>query len=222
MLDAVKKRKLIMKDVRIFVLDEADEMMKTEGGYQLGQQTAQLRNLCPKSVQIVCFSATFPDNVKQFTRNLVPAPLNMLLLKPEETTVVQIKQLYIHCGSEKEKFNVLSEIYGYMSIGQSMIFVRTRKTAISLAEQMTKAGYTVSVITGGKMPAEERKRIWDDFIEGRARVLISTNVMARGIDVSAVSLIINYDLPVDKDGKPSFANYLHRVGRTGRFGREGI
>mmetsp|Transcript_4091 Transcript_4091/g.6135 ORF Transcript_4091/g.6135 Transcript_4091/m.6135 type:complete len:513 (+) Transcript_4091:88-1626(+) len=222
MLDLCTQRVLRLQRVRIFVLDEADEMMRHGGASQLSTQTKKLKARCPKDTQILCFSATYPENVLKFATALVPQPVDKILLKTDQVTVKQIQQLYIECTSERHKYQVLGQIYSFLSVGQSMIFVRTRKTAMSLHAEMSKAGYTVSVITGGQMHVKERDRVFDEFRDGKTKVLICTNVLARGIDVAGVSLIINYDMPTDRDNKPDYANYIHRVGRTGRFGREGI
>lgn len=168
-------------------------------------------------------------------------------LKRKQLTLEGIQQLYIDCKNDKGRFTVLSDIYGYLSVGQSIIFVQvrqthqfffflivltyptslfalqTRNTATELTKQMLAAGHTVSLLHGGEdMSSAQRDKVIDDFRDGRTKVLITTNVLARGIDIPQVMLVINYDLPLNQDGKPDTETYLHRIGRSGRFGKKGI
>jgi ATP-dependent RNA helicase DDX19/DBP5 len=125
------------------------------------------------------------------------------------------------CKNEHEKVETLCNIYGLLTIGQSIIFVRTRRTADMLQDKMTQEGHQVSSLHGN-FETQERDRVIDDFREGRSKVLITTNVLARGIDILQVNLVVNYDVPVDRDGRPDTETYIHRIGRTGRFGRQGV
>lgn len=142
-------------------------------------------------------------------------------LKQEELNVAGIKQLTMDCDGEQNKFEVLCELYGLLTIGSSIIFVRTRDTADKVAAGMIREGHKVSVLHGN-LENDVRDRLIDDFREGRSKVLITTNVLARGIDIASVSMVVNYDVPVDKDNRPDPSTYLHRIGRTGRFGRVGV
>lgn len=219
-LDLMKKRKMDVTKVKVFVLDEADTMMEKGS---LSDQAVQIKRVLPKNCQICLFSATFRTEVRQFAERVVPQPCNNIRLKREELTLDGIKQLYIDCKTDANKFNVLSEIYGYLSVGQSIIFVHTRRTATELTKKMSEAGHTVSLLHGGEdMSSKERDRVIDDFRDARTKVLITTNVLARGIDILQVMLVINYDLPLDGHNKPDPETYLHRIGRSGRFGRKGI
>ena len=143
-----------------------------------------------------------------------------MTLKTEELTVEGIKQLYMDCNSEQHKYEVLVRLYGLMTIGSSIIFVKRRDTAAEIERRMTAEGHKVVQLTGA-LEGAERDNIIDKFRAGEAKVLITTNVLARGIDVSSVSMVINYDIP-DKDGHADPETYLHRIGRTGRFGRVGV
>ena len=125
------------------------------------------------------------------------------------------------CHSEAHKFEVLLQIYELLTIGQSIIFTRRRDTADKIARRLTESGHTVFSLHG-KLEAEERDSVMDAFRSGKVKVLITTNVIARGIDILQVNLVINYDMPLDGQGKPDAETYLHRIGRTGRFGRTGI
>ncbi|SGZ51457.1 CIC11C00000000174 [Sungouiella intermedia] len=217
LLDLIRKRRVNVKNVKVFVLDEADNMLDAQG---LGDQCIRVKKLLPQSAQLVLFSATFPTEVRAYAEKFVPNA-NSLELKQEELNVDGIKQLYMDCDSEKHKFEVLCELYGLLTIGSSIIFVRRKDTADQLYRLMTKEGHKVSVLHSD-LDHGDRDRLIDDFRDGRSKVLITTNVLARGIDIASVSMVVNYDLPVDKDGRPDPSTYLHRIGRTGRFGRVGV
>ena len=132
-----------------------------------------------------------------------------------------IKQLWIDTRSyEGGKLMFLADIYSLLTIGQSIIFVGTKAEADKVHETLSQAGYTCSVLHGA-IEAVQRDATMDAFRQGESTVLITTNVLARGVDVDNVCLVVNYDVPVDKDGEPDFETYLHRIGRTGRFGRKG-
>lgn len=114
----------------------------------------------------------------------------------------------------------LADIYSLLTIGQSIIFVGTKAEADRVHDTLTQAGYTCSVLHGAVENAQ-RDETMEAFRQGKSTVLITTNVLARGVDVDNVCLVVNYDVPVDKDQEPDFETYLHRIGRTGRFGRKG-
>ena len=217
MLNLIKKRQLDTKNVKVFVLDEADNMLDAQG---MGDQSVRLKKVVPKTCQLILFSATFPENVRKFAEKFVPNA-NVLELKQEELNVDAIKQLYMDCNDANHKFEVLTELYGLLTIGSSIIFVGTKNTANVLYSKMKKEGHTVSVLHSD-LENSERDRLIDDFREGRSKVLITTNVLARGIDIASVSMVVNYDLPTDRNGRPDSSTYLHRIGRTGRFGRTGV
>ncbi|KAK6455114.1 RNA helicase required for poly mRNA export [Scheffersomyces xylosifermentans] len=216
-MDLIKRRKINVSKVKVFVLDEADNMLDAQG---LGDQCVRVKRTLPTTTQLVLFSATFPEKVRQYAEKFVPNA-NSLELKQEELNVDGIKQLYMDCNSEAHKFEVLCELYGLLTIGSSIIFVERKDTANTLYSKMKKEGHTCSILHGG-LETSERDRLIDDFREGRSKVLITTNVLARGIDIASVSMVVNYDLPTDKDGHPDPSTYLHRIGRTGRFGRVGV
>lgn len=216
-LDLIKRRQIQTANIKFFVLDEADNMLDQQG---LGDQSIRVRNMVPKTCQIALFSATFSSSLWQFALRFTPNA-NQISLKTEELSVEGIKQFYMDCKNEEEKFEILSAIYGLLTIGQSIIFVRRRDVADMLGRRMTNEGHKV-VVLHGKFEADQRDNVMDDFRLGKAKVLITTNVLARGIDISQVNLVINYDMPVDGNGMPDPETYLHRIGRTGRFGRIGV
>uniref|UniRef100_A0A7N6FK59 RNA helicase n=1 Tax=Anabas testudineus TaxID=64144 RepID=A0A7N6FK59_ANATE len=202
MLDWCSKFKFIdPKKIKVFVLDEADVMIATQGHQD---QSIRIQRMLPKSCQMLLFSATFEESVWNFAQRIVPDP-NIIKLKREEETLDTIKQYYVLCNCKEEKFQALCNIYGAITIAQAMIFCHTRKTAGC-----------------GEMQVEQRAAVIERFRDGKEKVLVTTNVCARGIDVEQVSVVINFDLPVDKDGNPDNETYLHRIGRTGRFGKRGL
>lgn len=132
-----------------------------------------------------------------------------------------IKQLWVDTRNyEGGKIEFLSDIYSLLTIGQSIVFVESKKNADMIHKTLTDGGYTCSVLHAGLEPIE-RDTTMLAFRNGESNVLITTNVLARGVDVDNVCLVINYDVPVDKDRQPDCETYLHRIGRTGRFGRKG-
>ncbi|KAI8642598.1 P-loop containing nucleoside triphosphate hydrolase protein [Parasitella parasitica] len=216
-LGAIKRKHLPAKAVKIFVLDEADNMLDQDG---LGDDSIRIKNLLGEKTQVVLFSATFPDHVRKFATKFAPEA-NEITLKREELSVDAIKQFYVDCDNDEHKYETLCNIYDILTVSQSIIFCKTRNSAEKIAERMKKQGHSVNVLHG-KMEAVDRDKAIDDFRRGEFKVLISTNVISRGIDISQVSLVINYDIPTDSRGQVDFEAYLHRIGRTGRFGRTGV
>eukprot|EP00158_Paraphelidium_tribonemae_P004356 Partr_v1_DN26710_c0_g1_i4_m9129 putative ATPdependent RNA helicase len=215
--DLLKVRAINPQQIAMLIIDEADHMLDRQG---MGDQTIRIRRMLGANCQVVLFSATYRDDVRMFAERVVP-DANMIQLKREELSVEAIRQLYLDCQNEEQKYETLCNIYGLCNIGQSIIFCHTRNTADKIAARMQSDGHKVTVLHG-KLEAADRERIFNSYLAGETKVLITTNLLARGIDVLDVNLVINYDLPLDGRGKPDFETYLHRIGRTGRFGRRGI
>lgn len=208
-LDVIKRRHLQTRSVKMLILDEADELM-TKG---FKEQIYEIYRQLPLTVQVVVVSATLTKEVLEMTSKFTTDPVR-ILVKREDVTLEGIKQYYIQCEKEEWKFDTLCDLYDNLTITQAVIFCNTKMKVTWLAEQLRKANFAV-VAMHGDMKQDERDLIMNDFRSGNSRVLISTDVWARGIDVQQVSLVINYDLPLDKE------NYVHRIGRSGRFGRKG-
>lgn len=226
--DLCKKRVIQSSSLRIFVVDEADVMIDEDN--QMGPQVLAIKSMMPSEVQILLFSATWPDHVDRFAKSMVPNASRITVLK-EDLTLATIDQTFIDVGDDaRQKAAQLSDFYGAMNIGQSIIFVNTRAAAFELAKMMKAEGHSVSLICGTQKTGPEqidlayRDRIMYEFREGVSKVLIATDVLSRGIDVPAVTLVVNYDVPVSFRNRstPEFETYMHRIGRTGRFGLKGV
>ncbi|XP_069115215.1 ATP-dependent RNA helicase DDX19A-like [Argopecten irradians] len=215
---SLKFKNFDLKKIDVFCLDEADVMIATQGHQD---QSIRIQRGLRKDCQMLLFSATYDDDVMRFAQAVIPNNPVIIKLRREEQSLDNIKQYYIECKDKESKFQALSNIYGSISIGQSMIFCATRNTAHWLSEQMTKDGHAVGLLSGD-LDIAQRAAIINRFREGKEKVLITTNVTARGIDVEQVTVVVNFDLPLTADMKPDNETYLHRIGRTGRFGKSGI
>ncbi|EKM78069.1 hypothetical protein AGABI1DRAFT_107816 [Agaricus bisporus var. burnettii JB137-S8] len=224
MTDLIRRKVIDVTNIKVFVLDEADNMLDQDG---LGDQTLRVKNMIPRGIkmQIILFSATFPDNVRRFASKFA-TDANKIELRRNELSVSNIRQFYMDCRDEEHKYDILVSLYSLLTIGQSIIFCKHRHTADRISQKMTAEGHKVASLHGAK-DATERDSIIDAFRQGKDKVLITTNVIARGIDILQVNMVVNYDIPLmNERGKdsnePDVETYLHRIGRTGRFGRKGI
>ncbi|KAF9961359.1 RNA helicase required for poly(A+) mRNA export [Mortierella alpina] len=220
--DLIKRRQLDPKNIRLYVLDEADNMLDQQG---LGEQSRSLKRFLPKDCQVVLFSATWAERVRRFAEEIAPNA-NQITLKPEELSVDGIKQFYVDCRNQlkdtkSRKYDILVGLYSLLTVSQSIIFVKRRDTADEIAQEMSEKHHAV-VSLHGKLETAQRDEVIDSFRAGKSKVLITTNVIARGIDIANVNMVVNYDMPTDQDGRPDPETYLHRIGRTGRFGRTGV
>lgn len=208
--DMLRRRALVADNIKIFCLDEADEMLSR--GFK--DQIYDIFQLLPPKLQVGVFSATLPPEALEITRKFMNKPVR-ILVKRDELTLEGIKQFYVNVEKEEWKLDTLCDLYDTLSITQSVIFANTRRKVDWLTDQMRSRDHTVSA-THGDMDQNTRDVIMREFRSGSSRVLITTDLLARGIDVQQVSLVINYDLPSQPE------NYLHRIGRSGRFGRKGV
>jgi translation initiation factor 4A len=208
--DMIQRNSLKTDSIKMFVLDEADEMLSR--GFK--DQIYEVFKSLPNDVQVVLLSATMPSEVLEVTKKFMRDPIQ-ILIKKEELTLEGIRQFYIRIDKEEWKFETLCDLYDTVNITQAVIFCNTRRKVEDLARQMTNKKFTVSFMHG-EMEQTERDVIMREFRSGSSRVLITTDLLARGIDVQQVSVVINYDLPGNRE------NYIHRIGRSGRFGRKGV
>jgi translation initiation factor 4A len=208
--DMINRRALRLDHVALFVLDEADEMLSR--GFK--EQIYDVFKYMPETVQCTIFSATMPLEVLEVTQKFMRDPIK-ILVKKDELTLEGIKQFYIAIEREEWKFDTLCDLYSTLTITQAIIYCNTRRKVDWLTQKMQEKDFTVSSMHGD-LDQRERDTIMREFRSGSSRVLITTDLLARGIDVQQVSLVINYDLPTNRE------NYIHRIGRSGRFGRKGV
>lgn len=206
--DMLKNLSLNTKDLKLFVVDEADEMLSS--GFQ--DQIYEIFQYIPKSSQVCLFSATIPNEALEITERFMNNPVK-ILVKKEELTLEGIKQFYVAIEKEPWKLDALCEIYKKLSVSQSIIYCNTKRTSDWLKEGLEDRDFTVKCIHSNM---KDRKEIMESFRKGDVRVLIATDIIARGIDVQQVGIVINYDIPKFKEV------YIHRIGRGGRYGRKGI
>lgn len=195
--------------LKMLVMDEADEMLSS--GFQ--DQVRDIFKYVPNDIQVCLFSATLNSDVMRITDKFLRDPTN-ILVETENLTLDGIRQYYVNMR-EQDKFTVLMDLYESMSIAQCIIYCNSRSRVEEIGHALTQQNFTVGMIHG-QMEWNDRKTTMDEFRSGKIRVLLATDLLARGIDVQQVSVVINYDIPRD------VANYLHRIGRSGRYGRKGI
>eukprot|EP00602_Paraphysomonas_sp_CaronLab_P007703 CAMPEP_0185026246 /NCGR_PEP_ID=MMETSP1103-20130426/10179_1 /TAXON_ID=36769 /ORGANISM="Paraphysomonas bandaiensis, Strain Caron Lab Isolate" /LENGTH=390 /DNA_ID=CAMNT_0027559755 /DNA_START=43 /DNA_END=1215 /DNA_ORIENTATION=- len=208
--DMIKRRNLRTRGIKMLVIDEADEMLNR--GFK--DQIYDIYRYLPPSTQVVLVSATLPQEVLDMTNKFMNEPVRVLV-KRDELTLEGIKQFFVAVEREEWKFDTLCDLYDTLTITQAVIFCNTKRKVDWLAAKMRDANFTVSAMHGD-MPQQEREAIMEEFRSGGSRVLIATDVWGRGLDVQQVSLVINYDLPNNRE------LYIHRIGRSGRFGRKGV
>jgi translation initiation factor 4A len=209
--DLIRRGDLSIEHVKYVILDEADQMLEDLFAEQI---KAILDNKFPSTTRLALFSATMPQNVLEVAENYLNNPVR-ILLPPDEVTLDGIKQYYVGLEREEWKLPVLLDLYQQIAVNQALIYVNKRQKAEWLAKQLSAQGFTLEYIHG-EMEVGERKKRMEDFRSGQVRVLISTDLLARGIDVQQVSLVVNYELPVQRE------NYVHRIGRSGRYGKKGV
>lgn len=208
--DMIRRRALRTRAVKTLVLDEADEML----GRGFREQIYDVYRYLPPETQVVLVSATLPHEVLEMTHKFMTDPVR-ILVKRDELTLEGIKQFFVAVEREEWKFDTLCDLYDTLTITQAVIFCNTKRKVDWLTDKMRQNNFTVSSMHGD-MPQKERDAIMEEFRRGQTRVLITTDVWARGLDVQQVSLVINYDLPNSRE------LYIHRIGRSGRFGRKGV
>jgi superfamily II DNA/RNA helicase len=207
--DMIKRRHINANKIKIVILDEADEMLSS--GFK--EQVYNIFKYLNKNVQIALFSATLPDNIFQITNKFMRNPVK-ICVKKESLTLEGIKQYFIAVNDDREKYLTLKDLYQHISVSQCIIYSNSVKRVNDLYEAMKEDGFPVCCIHSN-MNKTERENVFKEFRKGSSRVLISSNVTSRGIDIQQVGVVINFDIPKD------IHNYLHRIGRSGRWGRKG-
>ena len=208
--DMIKRRHLNMNTIKLFILDEADEMLSQ--GFK--EQIHTIFQYFNDNIQVAIFSATLPRDVLQLTDKFMKSPVN-ITMKRENLSLEGIQQHFIAVNSDEQKFDVLKQLFDTLTISQSIIYTNNVKRVADLYDAMIREEYPVCCIHSG-MDKQERAESFNAFRDGKYRVLISSDVTARGIDIQQVGTVINFDVP------NCVHNYLHRIGRSGRWGRKGL
>ena len=208
--DMLKREKIDASNIKILVLDEADEMLSS--GFK--EQVYNIFQYFNDNVQVVLFSATFSEQMYSLTNKFMRNPVN-ISVKSEMLTLEGISQYYAALNDDSAKYATLKHIYQYISVSQCIIYCNSVKRVIDLYEAMNQDNFPVCCIHSN-MDKKERDSSFSEFKNGKSRVMISSNVTARGIDIQQVSVVINFDIPKD------IHTYLHRIGRSGRWGRKGL
>lgn len=210
-LDLMDKHLLKTDDLEMLVIDEADVLLSDEFSDKIRYM---FENYFPRGMQVVIFSATMPPEIVSLTRRFMDNPTT-ILMKKEELSLQCIQQFYVTVQNDHVKYEVLRDLFSVISVSQCIIYCNSVWRVEDLCSQMTKDGFSVCRIHSN-MTKQDRARIFKMFKEGGTRVLISSDITARGIDVQQVSTVINFDLT------PNIHTYLHRIGRGGRWGRKGF
>jgi len=209
-LDMLQKNHIFTQYIRTFIIDEADEMLSQ--GFQ--EMIHSIFNFIPKTTQVGLFSATFPEDLIELSKQFMNDP-EEILVKKESLTLEGISQYYINVKHNNWKYDVLTDIYNTINISQCIIYINSKNRLQEIYVQLNKDNFPVGMIHGNLM-TQEREQIMNQFRAGEIRILLSTDLLSRGIDIQQLSLVINYDLPIQKE------TYIHRIGRSGRYGRKGV
>lgn len=209
--DYIERRAFNPKKIKMFVMDEADALLKND----FVEQIQKIFNEFDSSCQIIIFSATYTEDILTIADSITSEPKKKILMKHEELSLDLIKQYKVEVKYENFKYATLADLYTKLQIGQCIIFVNSINTANNLEKKLIKDGFGISKIHG-ELPTEQRTSVLKDFRLGLTRVLLATDVLSRGIDIEQIGIVINYDLSKDH------AQYIHRIGRSGRFGKIGV
>ena len=208
--DLMRRKKISAKTIRLLVIDEADEMLSS--GFK--EQVYNIFQFLGNKIQVALFSATLPNEIQSLTQKFMRDPIK-ILVKTESVTLEGIKQYYIALENDNQKYETLKDLYECISVSQCIIYCNSINRVNDLYEALCKDNFPVCCIHSG-MEKTERDKAYKEFTSGASRVLISSNLTARGIDVQQVSTVINFDIPKD------IHTYIHRIGRSGRWGRKGM
>ena len=208
--DMIRRDRLSCKNLRLVIIDEADEMLSS--GFK--EQVYGIFQNFNNDIQVALFSATLPPNIFAITDKLMRDPVR-ICVKAEQLTLEGISQFYVAVDDDRQKYATLKHIFSYLTVSQCIIYCNSVKRVADLYEAMREDEFPVCCIHSN-MDKPAREASIADFRNGKSRVLISSNVTARGIDIQQVSIVINFDVPKDVH------TYLHRIGRSGRWGRKGV
>ena len=208
-LDMIQKRYLFTSNIHTLIFDEADETLSY--GFKL--TIYNIIKTIPTTAQICLFSATIPEEIIELSDNFLKSP-SKILVKKEALTLEGITQFFINVKINDWKYDVLKDLYDTINIAQCIIYINSKNKLMDIYENLMKDNFPVSYIHG-ELTSKDRKEVMTNFRSGPSRILLSTDLLSRGIDVQQLSLVINFDLPKSKE------TYIHRIGRSGRYGRKG-
>ena len=209
-LDMIQNKYINVETLKMLILDEADELLS----HIFITQIYDIFQYLPPKIQVCLFSATMNDSFFSITKKFMRDPVK-ILVKTEELTLEGIKQFYIDIERNDYKYETLCDIYSNISISQSIIYCNSIKMVDIISNKLNNDKFSVACIHGN-MNQQERNQVVKEFRDGKSRVLISTDLLSRGIDIQQISIVINYDIP------KNIESYIHRIGRSGRYGRKGV
>ena len=209
-LDMIQKRYLETKNIKLLIFDEADEILS----YGFKESIYNIIKFIPVETQICIYSATMPNEIVELTNKFMRDPEKILVQK-ENLTLDGIIQFYINVKHSDWKYDTLIDIYETINVSQCIIYINSKNRLIDICNGLKDKGFPVECIHGD-LSSDLRKSIMEEFKSGKLRMLLSTDLLSRGIDIQQLSLVINYDLPIEKE------TYIHRIGRSGRYGRKGV
>ena len=209
-LDMVQKRYLFTSNIHTLIFDEADETLSY--GFKL--TIYNIIKTIPTSSQICLFSATIPEEIIELSDNFMNQP-QKILVKKEALTLEGITQFYINIKINDWKYDVLKDLYDTINIAQCIIYINSKNKLMEIHDCLIRDNFPVAYIHG-ELTSDDRKKVMEEFRSGHSRILLSTDLLSRVIDVQQLSLVINFDLPKSKE------TYIHRIGRSGRYGRKGV
>lgn len=209
-LDMINKRDLPTIDIKILTFDEADEILSQ--GFK--NDIHDIIRSVDKSTQICIFSATLPDEILELTDKFMNTPAKVLV-KKEALTLEGIQQFFVNVKHNDWKYDVITDLYDTINVGQCIIYLNSKNKIEEIYDKLNKDNFPVGYITGDRS-SQERTEVMDQFRAGTLRILLSSDLLARGIDIQQLSLVVNFDLPREKE------TYIHRIGRSGRYGRKGV
>lgn len=208
--DMMRRDRIHSKEIKLVILDEADEMLSA--GFK--EQVYNIFQFFNSNIQVALFSATLPNSILPIINKIMNDPVK-INVKREMLTLEGIKQYFIAVDDDRQKYLTLKNLFSYLSVSQCIIYCNSVKRVSDLYEAMKEDEFPVCCIHSN-MDKTARELAFNDFRLGKSRVLISSNVTARGIDIQQVNIVINFDIP------KCVHTYLHRIGRSGRWGRKGV
>jgi len=207
--DLMNKNIISTNNIMMIIIDEADDVLSNS----FVKQIKKIFKFIPQSAQVILISATIPPEMSALFNVILKPNYLSILVKDDELTLDGIIQYYIHID-EQYKLDALIDLYKFISVGQAIVYCNKKHKADELKCELIDKSFSVSVLHGDMMQ-KEREGIMNEFRTGKTRILITTDILSRGIDIQQVSLVINYDMPKYPQ------TYIHRIGRSGRFGRKG-